>query len=80
MIKKKRMYKLFSSPLFLKLVRLFSCTEGKKKENELMSQIHVFCEIKKKLDKGKRMMWILSFVFGLELSPCVDVLNPNLAL
>lgn len=44
-----------------------------------MSQIHVFCEIKKKLDKGKRMMWILSFVFGLELSPCVDVLNPNLA-
>lgn len=45
-----------------------------------MSQIHVFCEIKKKLDKGKRMMWILSFVFGLELSPCVDVLNPNLAL
>lgn len=45
---KKRMYKLFSSPLFLILVRLFSCTEGKK---ELMSQICVFCEIKKKLDK-----------------------------
>lgn len=39
------MYKLFSSPLFLRLVRLFSCTEGKKKK-ELMSQIHVFCEIK----------------------------------
>lgn len=39
------MYKLFSSPLFLKLVRLLAAQKEKK---ELMSQIHVFCEIKKR--------------------------------
>lgn len=43
----KRMYKLFFSPLFLKLVRLLAA----QKEKEFMSPIHVFCEIKKKLDK-----------------------------
>lgn len=38
------MYKLFSSPLFLKLVRLLAA----QKEKKSSSQIHVFCEIKKR--------------------------------